>query len=225
MRKKFCPRCGKIVEKLYENLCENCISKKIFLINKIPKIIKVKKCRVCAKYYLLKKGFESEESAIDEFLSDIFKNSKASSINFRIENDKLHVEMKLLIEDFEKVEKSDAEIIQKLITCESCSIQKIGYFQSTIQLRAPDNLLDQIRSYIEDQISILHQKDKLAYISKFEKTKNGFDVNIGSKSAANNLATKLRNRFKANVKISRKLSGSISGKKVYRDTILVKIGE
>ncbi|MEM5772711.1 MAG: NMD3-related protein, partial [Candidatus Aenigmatarchaeota archaeon] len=76
---------------------------------------------------------------------------------------------------------------------------------------------------IENQINYLSQYDKLSFISKFEETKNGFDVFVGSKNSANQIARILKAKYKAKLKITKKLAGRIKGKKVYRDTILISI--
>jgi nonsense-mediated mRNA decay protein 3 len=224
MRKKFCPKCGKEVDQLYRNLCENCILSKISITDKIPNKTVIGRCKICSKVYAADKGFNSVESAVGSALSKVLKQKEIKDANYRIENNKIHLSMILEVEGLEKQEEKNINLIVKSITCNQCSMKSIGYYQSIIQIRAPERLLDPIQKEIEKQISSF-KSDRLAFISKTQQVKNGLDLYLGSKQVANQIAKRLKEKFKANIKISRKLSGVISGKTVSRDTILVSIGE
>jgi len=224
MRKKFCPKCGKEVEELYRNLCKDCFLSKISMIEKIPNRIVVGRCKVCSKIYTRDKEFNSIEGAVGSALSKTLKQKEITDAHYRIENNKIHVTITLEVEALEKQEEKTINLVVKSITCKQCSMKSVGYYQAIIQIRAPEKLLDSIQQEIEKQINS-SKSDKLAFISKIQQTKNGFDVYLGSKQIANRIARDLKEKFKANIKISRKLSGTISGKTVSRDTILVSIGE
>lgn len=224
MRKKFCPKCGKTVEKFYRNLCKDCFLKKFSIVD-LPSKIVVRECKECGNFYLDNQIANSIEEAVDIVLSELLKKPEIHSATYRIENGKIHVTLNLKIDDLEKEEKKDINLILKNITCNSCSKKAIGYYQSIIQLRAPEKLLEIALDEMKTQIDGMRKYDELAFISKIERKKEWIDVYVGSKSTANQLAKNLKIKYRAKIKISRKLIGSISGKRVYRDTILISIGD
>jgi nonsense-mediated mRNA decay protein 3 len=224
MRKKFCPKCGKEVEQLYRNLCGDCFLSKISLIEKIPNKIVVGRCKICGKIYAGEKEFNSVEAAVGSALSKILKQEEIKDAHYRIKNGAIHLTITLEVEGLEKQEEKKISLIVRSITCKQCSMKFVGYYQSIIQVRAPQKLLSSIQKEIENQIE-LSKPDKLAFISKVEPVKNGLDIYVGSKHVASKIAKHIKEKFKANIKISKKLSGVISGKTVSRDTILVSIGD
>lgn len=224
MRKKFCPKCGREVEKLYDGLCRDCFLEKTSRLE-IPFKIVVKQCRSCGKFYFNHSSAATVEGAVDGILLKILEKPEIESANYRIEGDKIHVTLDLKYKDLKKSEERMVLLTLKKITCESCSKKAVGYYQSIIQLRVPEKLMGPIVSDIEEQIENLKKYDELAFVSKVERRKEGTDIYIGSKSAANNIAKTIKIKFGAEIKISSKLSGSISGRKVYRDTILISIGD
>ncbi|MDI6798732.1 MAG: NMD3-related protein [Candidatus Aenigmarchaeota archaeon] len=223
MSRKFCPKCGKTAEKFYENLCKDCFLSKISFSKLIPDRIVIKRCKSCNRTFSDNRA-ASVENALESILSNLLIQPEIKKAIYRIEDKKVHINLNLKIADLEKTEEKISNLIIKKITCRACSMRSIGYYQSILQVRAPENLLGKISKEIEERINILSQYDNLAFISRYEEVANGFDVYIGSKRSALEIAKNLKNKLKANIKISRKLSGSIRGKKVYKDTILVSIG-
>ncbi|MEM5836554.1 MAG: NMD3-related protein [Candidatus Aenigmatarchaeota archaeon] len=222
MREKFCPRCGKRTEKLYEGFCESCFLSRFSFAEKIPAKILVKECKLCGKFFL-NKSCGSMENLIETFLQNFLKEEDLTSISYRISDNKLYLNLLLKINNLEKKEEKVLDLVIKKIICQACSMKASGYFQAILQVRAPPEFLQEIKEEIEKQMSYLNQYDNLAFISKLEETKNGFDVFVGSKNSANEMARLLKTKYKAKLKITRKLAGRIRGKKVYRDTILISI--
>ncbi len=223
--RKFCPKCGKETGKFYENLCKDCFLEKISFLGKIPDRIIIKKCKFCNKFFHDGKGFNSLEDAIGDMLAKILEENKIQSINYRIHENKISLTLNFQVEDLEKVEEKECLLIVKNITCNSCSLKSLGYHQSIIQVRAPENLLEKIFQDIENFVEFFRSYDTLSFISKVEKQKNGFDFYIGSKKVASQIANNLKRKYKAKLKISRKLAGKIKGKKVYRDTLLISVSD
>jgi len=222
MGKKFCPKCGRQTDEFYNGLCSSCSLSGISVAKKLPNQLRIKECKICGKFFMNDLS-GSTESLVESFLEDLIKQKEIMSATYRISGNKIFLTLKLKKGDFEKTEEKALDLITKKIICQTCSMKETGYFQATLQIRAPDELLPEIKSEIESQINYLNQYDNLAFISNFQETKNGFDFLIGSKNSANQIAKILKLKYKAKIKISRKLSGSIKGKKVYRDTILVKV--
>jgi NMD protein affecting ribosome stability and mRNA decay len=225
MKKKFCPKCGRETEKFYDKVCKYCFISELSVVKKLPDKLTIRSCKSCGKFFINDKPANSVEEALDFILSELLKEKEIKNATYEIKNGKAKVSVSLKLDDAEKSEEKVLSLVSKTILCKSCSMKSSGYFQTTLQIRAPEKLLGLLQAEIENQIDFLNQFDKLAFISSMEATKNGFDVYIGSKSAASRIAKKMKNKYKANIKVSRKLSGSISGKRVYRDTILIAIGE
>ncbi|MEM5878961.1 MAG: NMD3-related protein [Candidatus Aenigmatarchaeota archaeon] len=222
MREKFCPKCGKKTEKLYDGFCEECFLSKFSFSDKLPRSLEIKECRSCGRFFF-KNYSSSIENLIESFLQDFLKEEELASISYRISDDKIYLTLNIKINDLEKTEEKTINLRIKKITCQACSMKDSGYFQAILQVRAPKNLLEEIKEEIESQINYLNQYDSLAFISNFNETKNGFDVTIGSKNSANQIARILKAKYKAKIQITRKIAGRIKGKKIYRDTILISI--
>ncbi len=225
MRKKFCPKCGKETEKFYENLCKDCFLEKFSSLEKIPKNFLFKKCKFCGKIFYKKVGKESLESLVETILSKILEKEKIDSINYRIFNDKLKMEVETKIEDLKKVEELTSNLIIKQFVCNVCNLKEKGYYQAIIQLRCKNEILQKIEEDIKKEVETLNKFDALAFISKIEKEKNGLNFYIGSKKSAMEIGKILKRKYKAELKISRRLVGFEKGKRVYRDTILIKISD
>ncbi|MCS7105924.1 MAG: 60S ribosomal export protein NMD3 [Candidatus Aenigmarchaeota archaeon] len=225
MKGKFCPKCGEETEKFYENLCKDCFLEKISFLDKIPEEIVIRKCKSCEKFFYDEKSFKNLEEAVGEMLARILEENKIQSINYRIFENKVNITLTFRVEDLEKTEEKKSSLILKSITCNSCSLKNLGYYQAVLQVRAPENLLEKISQDVENFVEFFRNYDALSFISKFEKQKKGFDVFIGSKKVAHQIAQNLKRKYKPKIKISRKFAGRIKGKKVYRDTILISLSD
>jgi len=225
MHKKFCPKCGKTVEKLYNNLCADDFLKTLSLEKLFPKKIILKQCKQCRKIYINKKSAATVEGALDLFLQEVLRVETIYSATYRVEGQKVHITLRLKYEDLEKEESFVRELVIKNIVCESCSMKNSGYFNSILQLRVPEKILQIIIDDILNQIDLMHNYNEMAFIGKFEKRKEGVDFYIGSKDVADQIARNLKIKYDAGIKKSSKQSGYLNGKKIYRDSIVVRIGK
>jgi nonsense-mediated mRNA decay protein 3 len=225
MRKKFCPKCGREADKLYNGVCKNCLIEKITVIDKLPSKILIRTCKICGKIYYDDEYFDSLEPALDYSLSKILAQPEISSASYKIKDNAVHASLKIRVEDLEKEENKKISIVSKSIICVPCSKREIGYFQSVLQLRAKEPLLKIIAKEIEEELNIMNRRDSLAFISKTEHHKNGEDFYLGSKRAGIQIAKNIKLKYHAAVKRSSKLVTEIKGKRVYRDTILISLGE
>lgn len=224
MKKKFCPKCGKATEKFYNRLCADCFLAKISVADKLPRKIVVKRCKRCNRFFVGKKIAETAEEAIDFILMKFLERLDIKEIDYRISGNKIFLNAIVAIDDLERLEEVEVRLKEKLITCQYCAMKRTKYYNAILQIRAPKHMMDEILNEVERQIASFKQ-DRLAFISDIEKRARGIDVYIGSKSAAVNIAKRLKNKFKARIKISRKIGGVKKGRIVYRDTILVLIGQ
>ena len=225
MRKKFCPKCGKATEKFYDNLCSECFLEKISFKDLIPDKISIKVCKYCGRVLWRNKYFNRVNDAVEEILSRLFKKDEIKEVFYEILDGKVSVKIWIRIDDLEKQEEKVSKLAIKSITCKFCFMKSTGYYQAILQVRASKDISSKILKEVEKQINILNKTDELAFISKVEELKNGFNIFIGSKKAALALVKILRKKFDGKIKISRKLGSIKKGKKLYRYTILLSMGE
>jgi len=223
MGKKFCPKCGRPTEKFLGSLCEECFSKKVSFAEILPEKIVVRTCKSCEKIFVDKKVAATVEGAVGMILSKLLERPEVQSASYRISDGTVYVNIKIKFGDFVKSEEKEIKLIEKSIFCEYCSMKSSKYYQSTLQLRSPENILERILDDVAAQLAAINEYDSFAFASSVQKVRGGYDVLIGSKSAAMQIARNLKAKYKAEIKISRKLSGAIRGKKAYKDTILVSI--
>ena len=226
---KFCPRCGRHAEKFYNNLCKNCFPETISLAEKLPSRFALRQCKNCGRIYVNDDFGETIEGALDILLRELLADKKMQPLHaasYRIEGRLVHVTLVMNVDDVEKIEKKDVELVVKTILCERCAREGSGYFQSIMQLRAPTKeLTEALFDDVQQQIELMSHYDQHAFISKIERKKEGLDLYIGSKKVTMQISKNIKNKFNANVVVSRKLAGKKQGQKVYRDTVLVRIGE
>jgi len=222
---KFCPKCGRKVDKLYNNLCADDFLKTVSFEKLVPSKIIIKQCKICAKFYVDKYSASTLDGAVDIILQKTLKEKSIYSATYRIEGKKIHITLTVAYEELEKKEEFTRELVVKNIICESCNMKNSGYFNSILQLRVPEKIMQIIIDDVLSQIDLMHNYNHMAFIGKVEKKKEGVDFYIGSKDVADQIAKDLKIKYGAEVKKTSKESGYISGKKIYRDTVLVRIGK
>lgn len=189
--------------------------------------IEVLRCKGCRRFLLKNRASNSIESLIRNDLKKMFSAPEIKSMNFRVNDDKIVVSLKIVKDGTQKSEERIVPLKIRNITCKFCAMKHTKYYNAIIQIRAPDELHDQIQRKIEKMVSA-NKTDRLAFISTIEKQKRGFDVYIGSKTVAHPIAKKIKNEYvrknyKVKKKISHKLGGRREGRNLYRDTILISI--
>src|SRR3972149_9446515 len=86
---KFCPKCGKTTENLYDNLCKDCFLQKINL-KDLPEKITVRQCKICGKFFGNERGELSLENAINQILSRVLRENVIQSATSRIIKNKVY---------------------------------------------------------------------------------------------------------------------------------------
>ena len=177
----MCPRCGKNVERMYENLCLQCY------IERLPvQEVVVRRCKVCNRYFVSKKVFDDLEDAKSFYVKE-FLSKKFGEIAELFPKDKM-------------------KLFEKEIVCEECK----KFFSRKVEV------IIQLRGKLSKEIV-------KKYNLSVEEVKGGFDVKFYDKRFAYELINKLKKKYNLSIKISKKLVGLKEGKRVYRDTILVRI--
>lgn len=224
-RSKFCPKCGKETEKLYDNLCSDCFIGKMKLSDKIPEKMVLGTCKMCGKIFLGDGKFRDAEGAIENLLEKILKQKEIISATYRMAGNSVWLTIEMEVQGLKKEIEKNIPIVNKTITCSFCSLKKASYYNVTIQVRVPKKMEDKIVDEIEREMDRINEHDNYAFISGIQKLKEGVDLFVGSKGAADHVLRYLQRKYKVRTKTSRKLYGLIEGKKSYRDTILVSIGD
>ena len=218
----FCPKCGRATEKFYENLCADCFLKKKSNLSILPDKITYATCKICGSLYLEERLFENLEELIEQFLKNKLSEKNVKDVTYRIHDGKVEVSITSEFLGLEKNESKTVNLVHKVIICKNCSLKSLGYFQSILQIRFPKEKMAQVLSDIQEQ---LKKREEETFVSKFEKHPNGFDIYLSSAKSANDIAKTFKNKYKAKLKITKKLITRSHGKDIYRDTILISIGE
>jgi len=177
----ICPRCGRNVDKLYDNLCLDCYIDTLDI-----QKIHIRRCKVCGRYFVSNKSFDNREEAV-EFYIKKFLYKKLGEIVKVLPGDKI-------------------EVVEKEFVCNECRKFVSRKIEAILQLRG------------ENVEEIVEKYDLIG-----KPVRGGFDINFSLKRYAYELINKLRKKYNLSMKVSRKLMGLREGKKVYRDTILVRI--
>lgn len=223
-RSKFCPKCGKDTAELHSGLCSECFLGKMGMSDRMPRRFSVGTCKMCGRIFASEgDGYDSTEGAIEHVLRKTLKQREIEKADYRIEGSVVHVTVDLKMDGLEKEVTVDVPLVEKQIVCNMCSLQKASYFNVTIQVRVPKDMLERVVGEIKDEILRMNKKDRYSFVSGTQELKEGTDLMIGSKGAANKVARMIQERYGAEIKKSRKLYGLIEGKKSYRDTILVSV--
>jgi nonsense-mediated mRNA decay protein 3 len=155
----------------------------------------------------------------------ILKQKEVKDASYRLHGTVLKVTLKIADGDIEKELQREIFVVNKSITCKYCNLQKASYYNMTIQVRVPKEMQDKIVMEIRDELKRLSKKDGYSFVSGVEELKEGVDLFVGSKGAAERAINMIKDKYGATTKFSRKLYGLVEGKKSYRDTLLVSIKE
>ncbi len=193
----FCPKCGK-VSKLIEGLCKECFSEKISMRLAHDKFLVCKECG--------KSGFfKNIEEAIR---SRIKSDWRIKKMDFSIKEGSITIDAK--IQSGRNVFDKSFEIpvfIQKAL-CRECSNLHGGYYESIVQLRDRDSYDDLIAK---------------ARSARLEEKKEGVNLYFTHRDDAAEFVTLLIRKFDVKPKETRSLVGQKGGKRIYRNTILVRL--
>lgn len=212
--KAICARCGKSGKPMAGSLCAECFAQANRLYS-IPELV-AEKCAVCGKMRLggiwvdegrlaewvkhkIKPGYPVER--MDVSIRPTHKGAVADlSLAFNVRGMRVEIEQTVPI----KVE---------LNQCLNCSRIAAGYHEAIIQLRGPHEKIESKGN------KLIHLIERTSFISSVKHKKEGVDLEVGSRLAAQNALTRLGLPQSATYKlITRK-----QGKDVYRTTYCVRL--
>lgn len=216
MFKKFCPKCGKRTDEFFKRLCIDCYLQSLKINNKIAKEIEISQCPICEDFLVKDKNSNLEES-LNYSLKSLFKLLPLKEIKYKIKDEEIQLFLKLKINGKILRLKKERKLKINKRYCRFCKLKISGYYEGIIQLRLPEEKIDEIKEIIKS----FERKNRMAFISKENKLKKGVDVFIGSKNVIHNLVKIIKKKFKYKIKITRKFYGYKKGKKVYKIILLI----
>ncbi len=227
---KFCPKCGKRTDFLFNKVCKDCFLKEneLFSVNEPDFTI----CKKCKK--ILFRGswsFYNEELIAHDVASKIKVHKELLKPKILVElkkTDLLDFVAEITVSGFIKdallEQKNSFSFEIKDTLCDSCMKLGANYREAIIQLRAENN--DEAKAMLEiakSQLKKEYSKDSLSGLSKLVEIKNGFDLWVGSKKAAAKVSRYLSKLYKTKIIASSKLIGEDeNGKRKYRFTFCIK---
>ncbi|MEK6958572.1 MAG: NMD3-related protein [archaeon] len=226
----FCPRCNNKTDALISGLCQDCFLSKheIFSMRDLT----FPRCVKCGKLTIKGRWVAFSEGALS---ADIVKKVK---LNHDLEKPIVDVEVKEVgpfefdglvkvkgfIQDSLLEQEKPIHFFLQKVSCDPCMKLVSNYREAIIQLRAStpedaDAMLELTNSMIENG----KDKDSLSGVVKLIKINNGYDLWIGSKSAASKVAKTLARIYKTRIIHSKTLIGEENrGVFKYRYTFCIK---
>jgi nonsense-mediated mRNA decay protein 3 len=127
-------------------------------------------------------------------------------------------------------EKLETNVRISWIACDRCSRIAGGYYESKIQIRAQDRTAEDAElecalKIAEGSIELKKREDRLAFITKTVRLKEGLDIYVGTTKAAKQIARAIIRQMGGSFSDSAQLVGRRDGKDVYRATFIVRLPE
>ncbi len=112
--------------------------------------------------------------------------------------------------------------------CDVCSRRAGSYFEAIVQVRAFEGPLDpahkaRIRSEVEEGVARLATAERDLFLTKIEEIHGGLDFYVSSTSAAQRIASGLRDELGATLLRSGKIAGVKDGSELQRVTLSVRL--
>jgi nonsense-mediated mRNA decay protein 3 len=112
--------------------------------------------------------------------------------------------------------------------CDVCSRRAGSYFEAIVQVRAFEGPLDpahreRIRSEVEEGVARLAESERDLFLTKIEEIHGGLDFYVSSTSAAQRIASGLRDALGATLLRSGKIAGVKDGSELQRVTLSVRL--
>ncbi|HPQ04993.1 MAG TPA: 60S ribosomal export protein NMD3 [Methanothermobacter sp.] len=234
----FCINCGRSNIQLFKGLCRECFLKEYKLLE-VPERIEVEVCAHCNAQLINGKwtgrGVPEDEiiyhalennisRSVEDTIVDLEIIQKRGTISSCLVRGEAKVLGERITQDFY------TEVRLKKRVCPYCSKYKSGYYEAVIQLRADERSLgsgeiEKAEQVINKTLQRLWEKDKLAYLARTTRQREGVDYYIGSYKAAKRVVAALREEFGGIVKESPRLMGrdKSTGKNIYRIWISFKL--
>ncbi|VUT27518.1 MAG: NMD3 family protein [Candidatus Syntrophoarchaeum sp. GoM_oil] len=230
---KLCLRCGKETDELIDNVCKDCFIRTFKAVEELPGL-EIRVCPNCGAYYRKGKWVESDlkKGITDEVARNIKVSDLLEKREIKVDCEVgeppggvvpavLRVEGEIFNQSIK--EEHDFNIKIKRESCVRCSRIAGGYYEAIVQIRAEGRKAS--KEELDSCLVIIAERVEghASFVTKLLDVKNGVDVYVASKSAAQDGAREIIKRFGGETRVSPKLIGRRGGKDLYRLTILVRL--
>ncbi|MCL7410676.1 MAG: NMD3-related protein [Methanosarcinaceae archaeon] len=240
MNHTLCPKCGKEIEKLYDNVCKDCFFENIVLA-KLPLVLHVKTCAKCGARFDRSKwvNMGSVDDIVIQSVEDALSiHDLAENIEICIKPRQLtpymyrvHAEVDAFIKDEPVHQELNTEVRIVREACDMCSRISGGYFEGIIQIRATNRVptSDEKKRCIDIANEVVRRMqkkgDRLAFITDSIDIKDGADLYIGSNNSGRHICRAIIEQMGGSFSESPSLFGQKDGKDVYRITFSMRLPE
>lgn len=231
---RFCPKCGKKTDELFDSLCKECFTKDIRLIEAEELEIRVSVCENCGGYF---KGKGKERTSIEEVVVDSVRKEirkrygyeckvEVAGLGKEIKADEnrasVSLDVKAEIKGVEIEERREVEVTFKKETCDRCSKIAGGYYAGIVQIRAEDRIPTDEELAMAEEIaySSLGEED---FVSEERTLKEGLDIYVSSMDCGRRISRWIVKKLGGSFSESRKLYGRKDGRNVYRVSFSVRL--
>jgi len=210
---KFCPNCGTEKGPFYRGFCRDCFIAKHKLAE-IPEKIELEKCNKCLKVMVSGRLAELNDSVLEKMIEKktrIFElESPKFEFKFSDSDSGISAEIKIFgtLDSRPVFFEGKTQIVFKAMQCDNCMKQVSYYHEAIIQLRSEDK--KKLENALEKTKELVHSSGKkfpLAVIIDIKKSKNGYDLLVGSSKSAVMAARQIAKKFDSKIIVSSKLIG------------------
>ncbi|MFP4634072.1 MAG: NMD3-related protein [Candidatus Aenigmatarchaeota archaeon] len=221
IKEKFCPKCGKETEEMYEGLCEECFREGFEW--KFPEKIEITACKFCGK---IKEGGQWRDIPLKEGVKkrvedELNPGGRVEDMEVLPEEGEGRFDVSEEVEGLNLEGEAEIEVKVKEGICKDCREIRRGGYEAVLQIRGDKEKTEEALDLCEKKLE--ERKRSEGAVTDIRERENGVDLFMASNSTAKNLARKLMTNFDADRKDSKTLRGLREGEKIYRSTYLVRI--
>ena len=233
MLRKFCPKCAKETDELFDGLCRDCYLETTKFVE-VPQNITVLVCR-CGRSNEKKKWVQniSVEEMIERVVMSNVKMDKDTDVSLEYEPFEVSGKTKVTVGVVARrvvggreIEKS-AQVVFTIIpqTCDVCSRVSGGYYEAIIQIRGSKYRQEQVLELVRRVVGQYKDTDKFSFITQVQDSKGGVDVYLGSSKIAGKIEQESKRIYNVASKITHSVCGMKDGRALNRITILLRISD
>jgi len=225
-----CPSCGQPSV----GVCPRCSTKGHVPVI-IPRYLDLKVCPTCRDCFLDGKWGQTEIiDAVTRTIENALSINEAKSaiyVDVR-EQDKNLIKTHVIVERSADgktfIDEYEVDLRIKRETCDRCSRIAGGYYEGVVQVRADGRTPEEHELMTAADIAyrVLERErnnDRMAFLSRVERKKEGLDIYVGTTRAAKKLSRSITEELGGSFRESPKLVGKKDGKNVYRVAFSVRL--
>ncbi|MGB9732418.1 MAG: NMD3-related protein [Candidatus Micrarchaeia archaeon] len=213
---KHCPICNRSSDefKFYGEFCEVCTREMVD--KKLPKEIHIDRCRVCKRIRLGNSFVEENDASIEEELRHALSKYEVKLRSYNQGVGVANVSIATEVSGERLVLDKRISIKYNRTICKQCSRRLGGYFEAIFQIRGSKEKVENFKNSVKNFFEANNE-----FVTKEEEVNGGVDLYLSSKKLASNYLSMFR--IKANTSYT--LHTVKNGKKLYRNTYSIQLGE